>query len=154
MAAISEACVVDRPRGAGAFLARIGLGAVTLLLSINLWTGFPLAALWIGSRAAGGSIHSMGGIGMVLLVLAVLMVGGVFVLGWLSRLYDRVTGRPIAPAKQPPWLQSMRSSRVESERVRLETNAVERIVIFAVVCAVIALEVWYFFFAGPALVGG
>jgi hypothetical protein len=144
----------ERPHGLAGISARIGLGALTLLLSINLWTGFPILALWIGSRAAGGSIHSMGGIGMVLLVLAVLMVGGVFALGWLSRAYDRVSGRPIAPAQHPPWLQSMRTTRAEPEVVRRETNAVERIVVLAVVAAVIALEVWYFFFAGPALVGG
>jgi hypothetical protein len=154
MSEAGATAVADRPRGAGAFAARVGLGALTLLLSVNLWTGFPVLALFIGSRAAGGSIHSMGGICIVLLVLALLMVAGVFALGWISRLYDRVTGRPVAPAQHPPWLLSMRTSRVEPERVRRETNAVERIVMLAVVCAVTALEVWYFFFAGPALVGG
>jgi hypothetical protein len=75
-------------------LARIALGSVTLSLSINLWTGFPLLALRAGSRSAGGDALSMFGIVMTLLTLVALMTAGVMVLTRLSAIYDELTGRP------------------------------------------------------------
>jgi hypothetical protein len=39
----------------GNVLMRVGLGSVTALLSVNIWTGGPLVALWVGSKAQGNS---------------------------------------------------------------------------------------------------
>ena len=41
------------PRHAAA--KRIALGIATALVSVNIWTGSPLLALWVGSKAVGSS---------------------------------------------------------------------------------------------------
>jgi hypothetical protein len=128
-------------------LGRIALAAATTILSVNLWTGFPLLALWIGSQSAGGDPLSMRGIVVAVLALAALMAIGVVVLTRVSLLYDRLAGRRRAARQPPPWLRSMRSTNEESFRRRRETNAIEVIVVMAVIAAVVAFEVWFFLLA-------
>jgi hypothetical protein len=141
-------------KGPLVMLARIALGAMTIILSINIWTGFPLLALWIGSRFAHGNVLSMTGVVMVVVALAVVMVIAVIALTWFSHRYDRLTGRP-PPVKQPaPWLRSLRGDRPEPTHTRRETNAIEMIVVMSVVAACLAFEVWFFFLAGSSLPNG
>jgi hypothetical protein len=134
-------------------LERIALGVLTIILSVNIWTGFPLLALWVGARFAAGNGLSMGGIVMVILALAVLMFAVLRGLTWLSLRYDRITGRPAAPRRPAPWLSSMSGGHTEHEpdRERREVNAIETIVVLTVVAGFIAFEIWFFFFAGTAL---
>ena len=130
---------------------RIALGAATILVSINIWTGGPLLAVWVGSQVAGGSGLSMGALFAVVAVLAVSVAGGVVALTWLSARYDALTGRPPAQRRTSPWMRSMRGEREEDAKKRQGTSGVERIVVFSVVAAVAAFEVWFFFFAGSSL---
>ena len=159
-AAVREAAVRETASGAATaspsrrlltVLERIGLGAVTVLLSVNIWTGFPLLALWVGSRFAGGNAFNEGGIVIAILALIVLMATGLRLLTWLSTRYDHITGRPPKVREPAPWLRSMRSEREAPLRLRRNTNAVEAIVVLTVVAAFIAFEAWFFFFAGSSL---
>lgn len=135
-------------RGVVAFLERVALGAASLVVSINVCTGVPLLALWLGARAANGNVLSWIGLITAILSLAALAALSVAALSRLSARYDRVTGRP-PPTRQPrPWELSMRADRAAPERTRRHTNPVEAIVVLTVVIAFIALEVWYVFFAG------
>jgi hypothetical protein len=138
-------------RGPLVVLERIGLGAVTVLLSVNIWTGFPLLALWVGSRFAGGNAFNEGGIVIAIVALIVLMATGLRLLTWLSTRYDLITGRPPKVREPAPWLRSMRSEREAPVRQRRHTNAIEAIVVVTVVAAFIAFEAWFFFFAGSSL---
>jgi hypothetical protein len=136
-------------RGPLALLERIGLAAASMLVSINVCTGFPLLALWIGSRAASGNIFSWIGIICAIVSLAGLAALGVTALTRLSARYDRVTGRP-PPTRQPrPWEVSMGAPRSAPARARRGTNPVEVTVVLTVVGAFLAFEIWFFFFAGP-----
>jgi hypothetical protein len=85
-----------RPAGVR-MLERIVLGALTMVLSVNVWTGLPLLAQWIGSRFAFGNKLSMGGIVITLVSLGALMYVCLRVLAWLSARYDRETGRRPLP---------------------------------------------------------
>ncbi len=40
-------------------LKRVTMAAATAFLSINIWTGAPLLALWVGSRVVGQTVLSM-----------------------------------------------------------------------------------------------
>lgn len=133
---------------------RVLLGALTTLVGINLWSGFPLLALWVGSQTTGGIGLSSTAVFAVVGVLAATEAVGVFVLGKLSARYDLITGREPGPRQPLPWMRSMRAERGEDARRGRQLNAVERIVIVMVVAAVIAFEVWFFFFAGSSLVSG
>jgi hypothetical protein len=129
-------------------LERIILGALTMILTFNVWTGLPVAALWIGSRFAFGNNLSMGAIVVVLISLGVLMYICLRALALLSHRYDRVTGRKPLPRQPAPWLLSMSADAATPDRPgRRDLNAVETIVILTVVVAFVAFEVWFFVFA-------
>ncbi len=134
-------------------LGRIALGAATMILSINVWSGFPLLSLWVGSRFAHGDALSMMGIVVALITLVILMTVSLAALSWLSNTYDRLTGRR-RKRQQAPWLRSMRGGPSEVALTRREANAVEAIVVITVVAAVIAFEVWFFVLAGSPLPHG
>ena len=140
-------------RGPLALLERIALAAASMLVSINVCTGFPLLALWIGSLAANGNVFSWIGIITAVVSLSVLAAAGVTALTRLSARYNKVTGRP-PPTRQPrPWEISMSATRTKPEQARRDTNPVEVIAVLTVVGAFLAFEVWFFFFAGPVTGG-
>jgi hypothetical protein len=127
-------------------LTRVLLGALTTLVSVNLWTGGPLLALWIGSRvetAVGQLSMAAVGITVVALIIETLLLYKL--LAWLSVRYDAAIGRE-RPRQQAPWLKPMSGER-RALAVRRPLSAVERIVIGSVVVAVLCFEVWFFFFA-------
>lgn len=132
---------------------RAALTVATALISINVWTGSPLLALWIGSRLVPQSRLSMAAIFVVVAVLAVLSLAAVLALTWLSARYDELTGRPVEERRTSPWLRSLRGEREESRHKRLGISPLERIVVLVVIAAVIAFEIWFFFFAGPSIYG-
>jgi hypothetical protein len=142
-------------------LKRTTLAASTALVSINVWTGVPLLAVWVGSRFEGwvGGSGSGGGTTMravfvLVAVLAVLELALTLALTRLSAAYDELTGRPQAARRTSPWLRSMRGEREELARERAGISGIERIVVISVVAAVLAFEVWFFFFAGSSLPSG
>ena len=53
----------NRPRrGILAMLGRILIAGTAIVISVNLWSGFPILSLWVGSRFAGGDVLSMRGV--------------------------------------------------------------------------------------------
>ena len=130
---------------------RIALASATTLVAINIWTGAPLFAVWVGSQVVGDSGLSMGAVFVVILVLAASVIGLTVALGWLSATYDALTGRPVAARRTSPWLRSMRGEREEVARQSRGISGIERIVVLSVVACVICLEIWFFFFAGSSL---
>jgi hypothetical protein len=133
------------------WLKRVGLLSASALAAINIWTGAPLFAVWVGSQVARGSALSMGAVFVVVVVLAVSCLALAAALSWLSARYDELTGRPPAARRTSPWLRSLRGEREEVARRRYGISAVERVVVIAVVACVLVFEVWFFFFAGSSL---
>jgi hypothetical protein len=129
-----------------AALERILLGILTTLVSINLWTGGPLLALWAGSRiqAAVGQL-SMAAVGATIGVLIVETLLLYTALARLNARYNALIGRAV-PRQQAAWLKPMSGERRALE-VRRPLSATERIAVTSVVLAVLAFEVWFFFFA-------
>ncbi|HEY7831038.1 MAG TPA: hypothetical protein VIC06_10795 [Solirubrobacteraceae bacterium] len=119
----------------------------TTLIAINIWTGAPIAALWIGSRVVGQRALSMIAVFVVVASLAVLLGAMALALTWLNARYDQLIGRPTGERRTPPWLRSMRAEEAELLRKKHGTTALEMIVVANTVTAVIALEIWFFFFA-------
>jgi hypothetical protein len=132
-------------------LYRVVLGILSALVSINLWTGGPLLALWVGSRvqASIGTL-SMAAVGATIGVLIAVTIVLYKILAWLNVRYYAAIGRPL-PRQQAAWLKPMSGER-RAVQVRRPLSGVERIVIVSVVVAVIALEIWFFFFAHYTLV--
>jgi hypothetical protein len=127
---------------------RASMAAATAFLSINLWTGSPLLALWVGSLAASERQLSMASLFVVLLTLAAITLAILFGLERLDASYRQLVGHPLREGRLT-WLRSFNAQR---EPVRsIPTSLLERIVTAVVYVAVIALIVWFLFFAGSSV---
>jgi hypothetical protein len=130
---------------------RAAMAAATAFIAINLWTGAPLAALWVGSKTSGKTVLSMQAVFVVVLVLALLLAPMVLALAWLNESYNTLTGRPHGE-RRLRWLRSM-NTQGEDTGDQTGISALERIVMTSVYVAVGALLVWFFFFAHSSLPG-
>jgi hypothetical protein len=130
---------------------RIALTVGMALAALNIWTGSPLLALWVGSQVQGGGAPTMEAVAVVVVVMAAVSLALVALLARLGRAHDRLVGFVPTVRDHAPWLRSMRGERplYEGETPRL--SALERILIAMVVIVFVALEVWFFFFAGSPI---
>jgi hypothetical protein len=133
-------------------MKRAGLAALTAVLAVNLYTGAPLLAIWVGSRVQGGTSLTMGTVAVVIGVLVVAVTVLVMLLQRTEAAYKRVTGQPTV-RRTAPWMRSMRDERDEI-RERRELTSNEKALVGAVVVAIVGFEVWFFFFAGSSIGSG
>jgi len=136
----------------GGRLGRIALAAAAAFVTVNIWTGAPLLALWVGSRAAGPSGLSMTAVGVVVVVLLALVLALTALLTRINHRYDALAGRSVE-RRVSPWMRSMRGERENYVRERQGASAIERVVVISVTAAVLVFNVWFFFFAGSPLGG-
>src|SRR5690349_11419466 len=127
---------------------RVGLAALMAVIALNVWTGGPLLALWIGARLqerSGGSltIRPM----TALAVFASLVLISVVLLKLLAGVaaaYERAAGVASARPRRDSWVSVERRS---FPGVRQSLTAVERILVVVVAIAAITFEIWFFFFS-------
>lgn len=141
--------IEDRPRR---LLKRVALASAMTVVGLNIWTGSPLLAVWVGSQIQRNFTDvSMGSVFVVLLVLVVTMFLLTRALRWLDIRYGEVIGRKAAPRQPAVWLKSVSGERLPAKRPREPLTALERALVVAVVLAIGTFEVWFFFFAGSSL---
>ena len=147
----TSAAETPQPADTGTRLRRIAIASATALLSVNVWTGGPLLAVWVGSQVQ-GNYTSLGMLSVFVVMLVLIAVEAVLLwfLAVANNRYDELIGRPPL-RRRYPWLQSMRGERAEVIAQRQGVTGVERIVVVSAVLAVIALEFWFFFLAGSSL---
>lgn len=129
---------------------RIVLAAATAFVSINIWTGVPLLALWVSAQFVGETALSMKAAAMVLLVLALMVFAMALLLTWLNNTYEELTRRSHGE-RRSPWLRGKGSEGEVGDAESSGITTLERIVIISVYVAVIALLLWFFFIAGSPL---
>ena len=130
---------------------RYGLAALMAFLALNLWTGSPLLALWIGSRIQGGTGQaSFGALFAVVACLTVFSIGLYQALKYVMHAYREATGTLPTVRTHAPWLRSMRGERPDYGGAASISGA-ERIVVAMVVLAAVAFEIWFFFFSGSPI---
>ena len=144
-----DSVVPPRPRNLN--LKRLAIVAATAVATVNVWTGAPLLAVWIGSQVQPGRLLSYRAVVTVVVVLAALTFLLGWALVWLSAKYDKLTGRPPEAGQTSPWHRAKRGDRVEDIRTRYGVSAPEKVVAACVVAGVLAFEIWFFFFAGSSL---
>jgi len=133
---------------------RFGLAALMAFLALNIWTGSPLLALWIGSRVQGEeSQASMAAYAAVIGCLAIFSIALYQALKYVMHAYQESTGTLPTVRTHAPWLRSMRGERPEYGGVRPTISGAERIVVVTVLIAAVAFEVWFFFFSGSPIGG-
>ena len=132
---------------------RFGLASLAAILSVNLYTGIPLLAIWVGSRVQEGSTLTMSAVGAV---IGVLVLGVAIVIALLHRVsaaYDDLSG--VKKTRQTAtWMRSMRDEREEFSRERRTLTGIEKAMVVAVVLGVVGFELWFFFFAGSSIGSG
>jgi hypothetical protein len=138
-------------------LKRMMLAIAGALANINIWTGAPVLALWVGSQThewagsrAPGTGVSMQSIFIIVVVLAVLEFALIQLATRVSDAYDKLTGRRQA-RRRSPWLRSLSGERDEAELGKYGISAIERTAIISVVVCVLLLEAWFFFAPRSAL---
>jgi hypothetical protein len=127
-------------------LKRAGLLAAMTAATMNVFTGAPLLALWIGSRVQGTSQQPT--MAPVALVAVCMGVFGFILLRVLRRLgnaYDRSTGRRPTIRAHVPWLRSLRGERPHEAGDDYSLSALEIILCATVLIAIGAFEYWFFF---------
>jgi uncharacterized membrane protein (DUF485 family) len=127
---------------------RVGLAAATAFVTVNIWTGCPLVALWVGAQTVQERRVTMTSLFVIVAVLAVLVFASAYAIGWLNATYDELIGRPRIE-RRPAWMRSMRAEAEGRIVQRVGITALERVVMLNVYVAVILLAVWFVFFAGP-----
>jgi Zn-dependent protease with chaperone function len=136
------------PTVGGTRLKRVGLAALMVIAGLNVWTGSPAFALWVGARVQGDGPLTMAAVFVVVVVFAALSLTLGVVLSWLGGRYDRLTGHAPTTRQHVSWLRSMRGERVQYEgSPPPRLTALERILVAMVVIAFVLFEIWFFFFS-------
>ena len=131
---------------------RLLLVALMALASLNLFTGAPLFAVWVGAQIQGAS----GGLSMtavlsVVVVMALVCSALVWALNRMGAAHDALIGRP-AERRQTTWMKPFNSGPARAQQTSLRT--LDKVLVGAVVLAGLAFEAWFFFFAGSSLGSG
>lgn len=143
-----------RPRrGPITQLKRAGLLSAMSLATVNVWTGSPLMALWIGSRVSLAGAGAMVSFAVVGVSMGAISLALVQLLARLSAVYDRLVGRPPQTRRHVPWMRSMRGERPHERGAEYRLSALEKILVASVVLVVVAFEIWFFFYSSSPIDG-
>ena len=139
------------PRGFGVRIQRALLLGLMAVVAINIWTGSPLLAVWIGSRIQGDSAVSMTAVFAVIACMVITSALLVKALGVLGARHDRLSGRAPTQRRQQPWMRSLSGERASEQRRRARVSALDVVLVGTCVAAAVAFEIWFFFFSGSSI---
>src|SRR3954447_1358763 len=149
---MTEPTETARPAGR---IKPILLAAVMAFLALNVWTGSPLLAVWLGSKVQGGeSQPSMAAYSVVIVSLIAFSWGLYQLLKLTMGAYQDATGTRPTVRTHAPWLQSMRGERPDRATAAARISGAEKVVVVTVLIAAAAFEIWFFFFSGSSIGGG
>lgn len=134
-------------------IRRILIATAMAIVAVNLWTGSPILALWIGSRVQGSSdVPQMTAVLAVVAALGFQSYVLTKVLVRLGAKDQQLGGGPVRRYREPPpWLRSMRGERNRYIEGPSSLTRLDRILVVVFVLAVLAMQLWFFFFAGSPL---
>ena len=132
-------------------LKRAALLAAMAVVGLNIWTGSPLTALWVGSRVNGEGQLTMGAVFAVAATMLALSLLLIRVLSSLEAAHDRLLGRPPPKRRQQPWMRSLSGERKSEEGRRAPVKPLDVVLVIVVLLAIGAFEVWFFFFSGSSI---
>ena len=132
-------------------LRRLFLAMCITLSAVNIWTGSPAVALWVGSQVQGSGPPRMSSVFIVVVIFAALCLLLVKLLAILNDAYEREAGHRRTVRAHTPWLRSMRGERPVYPGERPGLTTPERLLITVTVVAVVIFEVWFFFLSGSPI---
>lgn len=129
-------------------LWRVVLLSLIGVASLNLWTGGPLFALWVGSHAQESGPLTMTALLVTVAVLLGLSLALVRLIAVLQQAYNKHSGQTPGVRAHTPWLRSMRGERPVYPGDTPRLTAPERIMVLIVIAAFAVFEFWFFFLSG------
>jgi hypothetical protein len=118
------------------------------VVGLNIWTGAPVLALWVGSQVQGDqSTLRMSTVAAIVATLAAALFLLYRALRWLDVRFGVVIGRKPGTRQPVPWLKSVSGELIPAKRPREPLTALERVLVMMVVMVIGLFEVWFFFFA-------
>jgi hypothetical protein len=126
-----------------------GIGSLWgMAVAVATAAGIPLAWIWFASKLAGTNRDLTPS-------LAVFIATGIIVSYWLALLLGSwIRGRTVDPGEERARMTRRSWNRSFSDAPRPENQRVdpiERLFIVLAVLAIIAFEIWFFFYAGDPL---
>src|SRR3954469_14431991 len=112
-------------------------------VTFNVWTGSPLAALWVGSRVAGSGPPTMGPIAVVAVCLGFFSFLLLRVLRFLRSAYARASGRQPTIRAHVPWLRSLRGERPHEAGPEYTLSGLDIILCAMVIIVLVVFEYWF-----------
>jgi hypothetical protein len=120
--------------------------------ALNVWTGSPLAALWVGSRVQGSFQQpTMAPVAVVAVCMGVFSFVLLRVLRWLGGIYDRMTGRRPTIRQHVPWLRSLRGERPHELGPEYSLSALDLVLCASVIIVIAVFEYWFFFLSTSSI---
>ena len=95
----------------------------------------------------------MSAVAVVALTMGAIRIGLMKLLGLLGASYDRLTGRRPTTRTHTPCLRSMRDGKPHEAGGEAGISALDAILVAFVLLAVVAFEVWFFFFSSSPIDG-
>ena len=132
---------------------RVALAAAMGVAALNVWTGSPLFAIWVGARFQGEGPPKMATLFVVAAVLGAVSFALVKLLAIIGAAYEEAAGEVRTVRTHAPWLRSMRGEREHYAGERPRLTALERTLVVMVVVAIAVFEIWFFFFSGSPIDG-
>ena len=133
-------------------LKRSLLLAAMAATALNVWTGSPLAALWVGSRVQGSSQQpTMGPVAVVAISMGAFSFLLLRLLRWLGGIYDSATGRRPAVREHVPWLRSLRGERPHEAGSEYALSALDIVLCLTVIVVIAVFEYWFFFLSTSSI---
>jgi len=122
--------------------------AAMVLATLNIWTGSPVLALWVGSKVQGNvTTLKMSAVGAVVLVLSVMVLVLTRAIAWLDVRYAEAVGKPPKKRQVRPWMRSLAGKYGDPKQETEPLTPLEWVLVVMVVVVVVLFEVWFFFFA-------
>ena len=123
---------------------RVALAALMAVIAMNIWTGGPLLALWIGSRVQSHAASSLtirpATALTVFAAIVIISFALVRLLKIVSDAYDRASGIEPGPRRHDRWIAS-------DGPAATTLTTLERILVVMVAVAALVFEIWFFFFS-------
>jgi nicotinamide riboside transporter PnuC len=132
-------------------LKRALVVAASAFVALNLWTGAPLLALWLGSHLVSRIALSMSAVGVVIGVMAATVYLMTMLLLWLNGVYRRISSIPEETRHQHGWSSPLAQQEHPDHSTRPRLTPVEWAIVISVQLAGVSFVIWFLFIAGSPL---
>ena len=128
-------------------LAATGIFALMLVSAFSLWTVIPFGWIWLGSKLSTTQAPSSGPYAVVFFGIVISIILVVLILSWLNHLYERLIGTTEIEVQRVRLWKSLSDERSTVRRWTI----LEAVILSSVLCAMLAMSVWFLFIAGSPL---